>query len=347
MAMVDSITVVIHEKVEGVVLSDLQPQDAAHSGNDSQKETNCQGQNSFPKRFRNLARSNFACTDIFLKVTYIFLCIPWFISTIFFSIFDTKCVIFEEASVINCTQNFLISNPTHWVFAWLLMSIIASILLIAIIRLNHKKMNYQTEKAKSILKKGYFGSFVFLLLISLVYYVIRIYATRSEKTSISISILVFLWLPVTVVLICCLNYLPRVHWATTVNAPRFTIVWWKDCLNKNSNFIIYWLALVMHFIEVTSKVASIMLDVALEVAPLIENKLSDESNQFRGVLVIVIGFRLAFHVRVLSFFWEKLFHGEKDLFTEPNQRLFEEPLVQKSQQDEFEKTFKLEEVICS
>ena len=208
-------------------------------------------------------------------------------------------------------------------------------------------MNYQIEKAKRILKKGYFGSFMFLLLISFVYYIIRIYTTRSERTSILISILVFLWLPVTVLLICCLNYLPRVRWRETMSAQRFTIVWWKDCLHDNSNFIIYWLALVMHFIEIATKVASIMLDVALEVAPLIENKLPNESKQFRGVLVIVIGFCLAFHVRVLSFFWEKLFHGEKDLFTEPNQRLLEEPSVQEQQQVEFEKTIKLEEVICS
>lgn len=41
------------------------------------------------------------------------------------------------------------------------------------------------------------------------------------------------------------------------------------------------------------KLASIMLDVALEVAPVIENNLLDESVQLRGVMVIVIGCKLA------------------------------------------------------
>ncbi|CAB4014418.1 Hypothetical predicted protein [Paramuricea clavata] len=105
---------------------------------------------------------------------------------------------------------------------------------------------------------------------------------------------------------------------------------------------------LLHFVEVTSKVASIMLDVALEVAPLIQHNFPDESRKFRGLVVIVIGFRLAFHLRILSFFWQKLFHGEKDLFSEPNEKLVYEPLLgQKQQHDELEKTVQLEEVICT
>lgn len=66
-----------------------------------------------------------------------------------------------------------------------------------------------------------------------------------------------------------------------------------------------------------------MLDVALEVAPLIENNFPDESVQLRGVMMIVIGFRLAFHVSLLSFLWDKIFHGETDFFSEPDPDLLE------------------------
>ena len=79
-----------------------------------------------------------------------------------------------------------------------------------------------------------------------------------------------------------------------------------------------------------------MLDVAHEVAPLIQNRLPDESEKYRGVVAIAIGFRLAFHVRILTFFWQKIFHGEKDLFTEPNEKLVEESLVQEQQTDGLE-----------
>ena len=90
-----------------------------------------------------------------------------------------------------------------------------------------------------------------------------------------------------------------------------------------------------------------MLDVAHEVAPLIQNTLPDESEKYRGVMVIVIGFTLAFHVRILTFFWQKIFHGEKDLFTEPNKRLVRESLVKKEQTDGLEKAVTLEEIVCT
>ena len=255
--------------------------------------------------------------------------IPWFISTIFFSIFDTKCIIFDHASVVNCSQDFFVSNPRHWVLAWFSMSITSSTLLLIIVCSNHKMMNYQAKKAKKIFKKGYFVSLLFLLLASIVYYGVRLHNARSEATSLSISFLILFHVLVSGLLICCLNYLPRVRWKTDLHRRTRFFGW----LNKNnSNFIIYWLAIVLYFVENACRVASVMLDVAEEVAPLIENKFPDKDGQYRAVMVIVIGFRLAFHARVLTFFWQKIFHGEKDLFSEPNQRLVEESLVQEQEQ---------------
>ena len=272
------------------------------------------------------------------------LSIPWFISIIFYSIFDAKCVIFERASVVNCSQNFFTSSPEHWIFAWLSMSMVFSLVFILIVCLNHKKLNYQRGKAKRIYKKGSFGSLIFLLLISSVYYFIRIF-TKSDETSKAMSALLFFWPVRTVAVICCVNYLPRVHW-TKISAQRFTtLVWWKDCLTKNSNFMIYWLALVMYFVETTCKFLSVMLDVAHDVAPLLQSKFSEESGQFRGVVVIVIGFSLGLHARLLSFFWQKLFHGEKDLFSEPSDKLVEEPLIKK-QRNESENPAHLDEIVC-
>jgi hypothetical protein len=91
-----------------------------------------------------------------------------------------------------------------------------------------------------------------------------------------------------------------------------------------------------------------MLDVAHEVAPLIQSNFPEEYGQFRGVMVIVIGFRLAFHLRLLSFFWHKLFHGDKDLFSEPHGKLLKlkEPSTRELRHDELGKTVKFEEVDC-
>ena len=65
-----------------------------------------------------------------------------------------------------------------------------------------------------------------------------------------------------------------------------------------------------------------MLDVAQDVEPFIKNNFSAESyGQYSGLMVIIVGFRLAFHARLLTFFWEKIFHGDKDLFSEPGDKL--------------------------
>ena len=159
-------------------------------------------------------------------------------------------------------------------------------------------------------------------------------------------VLLFIWLLMITAVVCCVNYLPRVHW-TTATEPRFTALWWKNCLTKNSNFLIYWIALLTYFVETTCKLLSVMLDVAHDVAPLMQSKFTDEAGQFRGVMVIVIGFTLGLHARLFSFFWQKIFHGEKDLFSEPSEKLLEDNPLEKQQHSEPEKTVQLEEIICT
>ena len=238
--------------------------------------------------------------------------------------------------MVNCTQGFFTASPEHWIFSWLFMSMVASVVFILIVHLNHKKLDYQVEKLKRIYKKGSFCSLVFLLISSSVYYIIRTF-TKSDKMSTAILVLLSFWPLMIAAVVCCVNYLPRVHWTPT-DEPRFTTLWLKDSLTKNSNFMIYWLALFTYFVETTCKLLSVMLNVAHDVAPLIQSKFADEASQFRGVMVIVIGFTLGLHARLFSFFWQKLFHGEKDLFSEPSDRLIEQPLTETHQHDESENT---------
>ena len=62
-----------------------------------------------------------------------------------------------------------------------------------------------------------------------------------------------------------------------------------------------------------------MLDIAYDVSPAIETRFSAESQ--KGFIVLLSGFRLVFHTRVFLFFWNKIFHGDKDLFSEPSSKL--------------------------
>ena len=73
-----------------------------------------------------------------------------------------------------------------------------------------------------------------------------------------------------------------------------------------------------------------MLDVAYDVAPVIESKFGKEYGTLRGIMVIIIGFKVGLHTRLASFFWQKIFHGRKDLFSEPSDNLIEKPMEYKT-----------------
>lgn len=113
---------------------------------------------------------------------FVFLSLPLFTSILFFSIYDTQCIVFDQASVVNCSHNFFMSNPENWVFAWLLQSLISSLVFILIVCRNYKALNYQLSKARMIYKRGSFSSLIFLLLMSVIYYAIRIDTTKDAGT---------------------------------------------------------------------------------------------------------------------------------------------------------------------
>ena len=101
----------------------------------------------------------------------------------------------------------------------------------------------------------------------------------------------------------------------------------------------------MYFVETTLKLLSGMLDVAYDVIPLLEVEFGKEYGAFRGVMVIVIGFDVGLHTRLASFFWQKVFYGEKDLFSEPSDNLIEEAIVyETTKHNELGEAIELDEI---
>ena len=86
--------------------------------------------------------------------------------------------------------------------------------------------------------------------------------------------------------------------------------------------VFYWIAVITFFLEVMCMWIAVALDVAHEVAPLIEKKFEGES-RIKGALILLLGFSMAFHSNLLSFFWNKIFHGDKDLLSEPCSKLMD------------------------
>ena len=123
-------------------------------------------------------------------------------SCTFFIGFDQKCLLEEKASILNCTQKF-IDHDRNWILARLVISILSSFLYLFIIFWNYERLNYKTALLKKLWRKGYFWSLIFYLVLTCTYYVLQFNGS-------AVSVLLFIWLPVLVLVVSCLNFLPPV-----------------------------------------------------------------------------------------------------------------------------------------
>lgn len=256
------------------------------------------------------------------------LLIPRFLFLIVFSGYDFKCLVYEKASIVKCTQTFIFSNPKLFTFCWILISLISSLILVFIVWCNQERLNYCQIK---IHRKGSFWSLVVLLLITIVYYGFRIDSTTSDELSMELSVSLLFWSPITMLVVCCLNQVPRVRF------PDLKLIWYvflallfrrRDVFNHIPGLcydvlflLVYWISLAVYCAENLCMLLAVMLDAAAEIAPVIEFEYHDTVQQFKAAVLIVLGLRVAFRGRLLLFFWSKVFHGDKDLFSEPTTRL--------------------------
>ena len=118
----------------------------------------------------------------------------------------------------------------------------------------------------------------------------------------------------------CLNYTPRMPWRGTFCDPN---CW--DNFRNNICCLFYWISLIMFFLEALYLWIAVALDVAHQVAPLIKKEYPNEP-RIKGIIVLGLGFNLAFHSNLVSFFWNKIFHGDKDLLSEPCSKLIQADL---------------------
>ena len=76
----------------------------------------------------------------------------------------------------------------------------------------------------------------------------------------------------------------------------------------------YWVTLVMFFLDTCHSALAVTLDVAEKVTPL-GNK-QPGSHEFGVVAhLVLLGTKATFEARMFLFYWNKLFHGNKDLFS--------------------------------
>ena len=228
-------------------------------------------------------------------------------------------MVFEHASVIDCHQDGLLPDPESWTFAWIFLSCISSSLFVIIFWCGYKLgfLKFRRDKFCSIWKKSSFVSFSVLLLPTETYYILRIVSGTNEEIDVATAAFLLLWPLIMWFVVWILNYTPRVQNCDNQNCPHK-----RECCLPQKMVehcyiwrLFYKTSLGMYSLEAFIKFVSVSLDVAYDIEPVIERKFSDES--WKGVIVIISGLRLAFHSKVLLFFVDKIFHGDKDLFCEP------------------------------
>ena len=104
----------------------------------------------------------------------------------------------------------------------------------------------------------------------------------------------------TALVIYCLNY---------INPSRIVI-------QKNVYYqVAYWLTLMMHLAECTCMLLLYLINSSLVLPPLV----NDSGGKYEAFSLIAFGFKVAASSQFLTFFLEKIFHGDKDLFSEPGE----------------------------
>ena len=73
------------------------------------------------------------CNTCFFQIFFFLLVVLRVITFVAFAQYDTACMIFEHASVIDCHQDSIFPRPDVWVLLWILLQCISSFIFVCIL----------------------------------------------------------------------------------------------------------------------------------------------------------------------------------------------------------------------
>jgi hypothetical protein len=159
------------------------------------------------------------------------------------------------------------------------------------------------EALRQLIRKGFFWSFNIMYMFLVSEYIIMSFEKLATENKI---------LAITLVIFCAsrlivayfLNYVIPIKFPA-VSERSFTRVY---------IWLAYWITLVLFFLNTAQYALAITLDVAEKLSPL--GKVQMGSHNFESVsLLVVLGIKATFEGRLFIFYWNKIFHGDKDLFS--------------------------------
>ena len=218
---------------------------------------------------------------------------------------DMVCFAYEKRSTTNCSQEVLISNPLRLSLLWITTSNFTCIIVLAWLYKRPLDATFCGFKSCFIklLKNDSFWSLNLIFCTILIDSVVRcMHGSGSEKMAYPLCVALDRLLSLLV--LYSLNY---------VNS----IVWSRQPRTFQGLFILvtYWLGLAFYLLENFYSFISNSLDMAENIYPLGSSS-SNQDRLFLVLLSLVIGAKVAFHIRMIAFFWRKMFHGDKDLMSD-------------------------------
>ena len=227
---------------------------------------------------------------------------------LFFAIFmalDMCCFIYEKTSVTNCSQKVLVSNPLPFVHLWNTTSIAISLIILLGLRVMPSIVKFCGFQSafKRLRKDSSCWCLILSFFAIMVDYFIRIV---NEGTSLSRRLIPVGYTFSKALHLLVLYALNFAHIIPVDPKPR--------SLQNIAIRIVYWLTIVVYFLESFYGLISSSLDAMENIFPL-GNSTGNEHRAFLVMLSLLLCTKVVFFVRVSDFFWKKFFHGNKDILS--------------------------------
>ena len=221
------------------------------------------------------------------------------------STFDTLCAVKMGKSVVNCTEKVLIDKPQHFVIAYYLTSITNAICFFTTLYLEPSCVKFWgfKEALKELIRKGSFWSFNIMYMFFIVDYIIMIFKELPIESRL-LAAMVIPFCASKLIVAYFFNYVLPVKFPA-VNERKLTRVY---------IWLAYWTTLVLFFLATAHYTLAMTLDLAEKLSPL--GKVQLGSHNFATVgRLLLLGIKATFEGRLFLLYWNKIFHGDKDLFS--------------------------------
>ena len=225
----------------------------------------------------------------------------------FSSVFDTMCAVKQDSSVVNCTEKIrFINKPQPLVIIFHLTVMTNAIVVMTTLYLKPKAVKFCGIKSalKQLVKKGAFWSFNILFFFVVSDYVECICCHDFELTNKVVAATMIVFYISRLIAAFFLNYVIPVK-LPVIGERTFTRMYF---------WLAYWTTLVLFLLDSAEMALAVTLDVAEKLSPL--GRVKTGSKDFTTVYrLILLGIKATFEGRLFIFFWNKFFHGSKDLFS--------------------------------